>query len=84
MMIDRNQRDPLLDEAIAAAKARGPATEAELAAQRASFVRGQVGMGSDRDEAEYRAAARSGDRETMDRLDAESQARVKAPDKGSV
>ena len=33
-----------------------PMTDAELADQRASWVRGEMGMGSDADEAAYRAA----------------------------
>ena len=33
-----------------------PMTDAELAEQRASWVRGEMGMGSDADEAAYRAA----------------------------
>ena len=69
-------RDPIA-EAVAAAKAKGPMTDAERAAQRASFARGEIGMGSDRDEAEYRAAARSGDRGAMSRLDGEAAGRVR-------
>jgi hypothetical protein len=64
-------RDPIA-EAIAAAKAKGPMTDAE----RASFARGEIGMGSDRDEVEYRAAAR-GDRSAMARMDQEAEDRVK-------
>jgi hypothetical protein len=55
-----------LKEMVAAARARYDAmSPAEKAAhdqaQRESFTRGQIGMGSDSDEAEWRAAQASGD-----------------------
>lgn len=75
MMIDRDKSP--LEALVAASKARGPMTEAERAAQQASWARGEVGMGSDRDEAEYRAAVRSGDRAAQRRLDQEAEDRVK-------
>lgn len=73
-MIDKDKSP--LEAAVAAMKGQ-KMTDAELAAQRASFVRGEVGMGSDRDEAAYRAAVRSGDRAEMRRLDQEAEERVK-------
>lgn len=45
--------DPRLLEALELAKTY-TMTESELRAQRASWVRGEMGIGSDRDEAEYR------------------------------
>ena len=69
--------NPTLDSLMAASKARKPMTESELAAQKASYARGEVGMGSDRDEAAYRAAAARGDRSTMARMDQEAEDRVK-------
>jgi hypothetical protein len=44
--------------------------------QRRSFVRGQMGMGSDRDEAEYAQALRDGDVERLKRLDQEAAERA--------
>lgn len=69
--------NPTLEALMAASKTREPMTDAELAAQKASFVRGEIGMGSDRDETAYRAAAARGDRSTMARMDQEAEDRVK-------
>lgn len=44
--------------------------------QRRSFVRGQMSMGSDRDEAEYAQALRDGDVEWLKRLDQEAAERA--------
>ena len=66
-----------LEALMAAQRAAKPMTDAEWAAQKASFVRGEVGMGSDRDEAAYRAALASGDRATISRLNQEAEDRVK-------
>lgn len=74
MMIDKDKSS--LEEMVAALKGQRP-SEAELAAQRASFARGEIGMGSDRDEAAYRAAVRSGDEAEQQRLDREAEDRVK-------
>ncbi len=65
-----------LERLIKAARERGPMTEAELKAQRESFVRAEVGMGSDRDEAAFRAAMDRGDKAEMARLEAEGLARM--------
>ncbi len=54
---------------------------AEIKAQRCSWVRGEMGMGSDRDEAEYASALARGDTETLARLDAEAEARRARADK---
>lgn len=74
-MIDRDKSP--LEALVAASKARGPMTEAEMAAQQASWARGEVGMGSDRDEAAYRAAVQSGDKAEQARLDRAAEERVK-------
>jgi hypothetical protein len=49
----RAPKRPELDAMFAEAK-DNPPSDAELAVQRESFVRGEMGMGSDADEAEYR------------------------------
>jgi hypothetical protein len=74
-MIDPKHKT--LEELIVEGKARGPMSEEEWAAQRASFVRGEISTGSDRDEAAYREAVRSGDTATKARLDREAEERVK-------
>ena len=66
-----------LEALIAEAKARGPMTEEEWAARRASFARAEVGFGTDRDEAHYRKAAASGNPEEIARLNQEAEDRVK-------
>jgi hypothetical protein len=71
------EKPTTLETLIAEAKARPPMTEAEWAAQRASFARAEVGFGSDRDEAHYRRAVASGDREEIARLNQEAEDRVK-------
>lgn len=48
-----------------------------MRAQRRSWARGEVGIGSDADEAAYSRALKDGDQETLDRLQAEGDARVK-------
>lgn len=70
-----------LDDLIAQARAMPPMTEAELKAQRDSFVRAEVGFGSDADEAAYRAALVESDTETLARLSAEADARMAFFDK---
>lgn len=50
-------REPTLRELIDLNRGH-TMTEEEWIAQRGSFVRGQIGMGSDRDEAEYRTKFR--------------------------
>lgn len=69
---------PNLDALLAQAKAHRPMTPEEVEAQRQSWVRGEMGLGSDADEAAYRAALESGDTETLKRLDLESMQRVEA------
>jgi len=72
------EKDCTGQEALMAVKlAVKPMTDAEWAVQRASFARGEIGVGSDRGEATYRAAAAAGDRETMARMDREAEDRVK-------
>lgn len=64
MSEDRRELERLLE------KARNHAlTEEEIRAQRASWVRGEMGLGTDRDEAEARAAvfkAALGNKHTLD------------------
>ena len=67
-----------LDDLIAAARARGPMTADEIEAQRRSYVIAEIGMGSDSDEAAYRAAHARGDAAEMARLDDEAAKRVAA------
>lgn len=71
-------RDNLL-RLIEAAKARKMTPE-ERDAQCRSFVRGQLGFGSDADEAAYRDALAKGDTPALARLEAEAQARMSAAD----
>lgn len=73
-MNDRTRLDALL----AAARARGPMTDAEIDAQRRSFILGEAAFGSDRDEAAYRAAHERGDAAELARLDDEAEKRVAA------
>lgn len=54
--------------------------EAVLAEQRRSWARGEAGMGSDKDEADYRAALAAGDKVKLTQLEAESAERVAAFD----
>lgn len=74
-MIDQNKIE--LEAVVAAARFRLSMTEEEWAAQKASFVRGEIGMGSDRDEANYRKALFSGDKIRLQELDQEAEDRVK-------
>lgn len=72
----------LIRESIARVNAMTPEERMlMIAEQRKSFVRGQIGMGSDADEAAYAAALEAGDTETLARLDAESQARMENVDR---
>lgn len=72
----KGQPHPKLDALLKQAKAHRPMTPEEIEAQRQSWVRGEMGMGSDADEAAYRAALESEDTETLKRLDLESMQRV--------
>lgn len=67
---------PKLDALLEQAKAHRPMTPEDIEAQRQSWVRGEMGMGSDADEAAYRAALEAGDTDTLNRLDLESEQRV--------
>lgn len=73
-------RAPVLAELLSLA-AKHRMTEAEIAAQRDSFVRAEMGFGSDADEAAFRAALEAGDTEALSRLEAASQARMAAYDR---
>jgi hypothetical protein len=70
---------PNLSRLIEAARGH-KMTQAELDAQRRSFVRGEMGLGSDKDEAAYAKALRENDAATLARLDTEAQARMRAAD----
>jgi hypothetical protein len=66
---------------IDAFNALPPEQQAEMIRQqRRSFVRAEAGFGSDKIEAEYAAAYRLGDAETLKRLDAEAKERMRAAD----
>lgn len=56
-------------------------TPAEIAAQRESFVRAEIGFGSDQDEADMRAAYDRGDTAEIERLTAAGKARMDAYDR---
>lgn len=68
-------REPDLNELLVLCRGHDMTPE-EIAAQRTSFVRAEVGFGSDSDEAAYRAAVASGDRATVERLDREAELRM--------
>lgn len=71
----RLQRTPTLDELLELNRGH-QMSEAELRAQRDSFVRAQMGFGSDADEAAYRAALDASDPREIARHEAASQARM--------
>lgn len=80
-MTGRPDLDRLLAESKAAVAAMTPEQRREMMeAQRRSWARGEVGIGSDADEAAYSQALRDGDQEAVARLQAESDARVKGFD----
>ena len=65
-----------IKELIAKARVAGPMTRAEVEAQRRSFVRAEIGLGSDADEIAYRSALASGDQEALAKLNKEAEARM--------
>jgi hypothetical protein len=65
---------PDLDALLKRAVERG-VTEEELCAQRRSYVASEAALGSDADEAAYRAALERGDKDEIIRLDAEAEER---------
>lgn len=71
----RLQRTPTLDELLELNRGH-QMSETELRAQRDSFVRAQMGFGSDADEAAYRAALAAGDPQGIAQHEAASQDRV--------
>jgi hypothetical protein len=72
----------LLEKAQAKYDAMTPEQRREMwRAQRRSFIRGEAGMGGDADEAAYRIALQANDAEALQRLDAESKARVESAEK---
>jgi hypothetical protein len=78
----RPELDELLRKSKEVVDAMTPEARAAMfAEQRRSFVRGQIGMGSDADEAAYASALRSSDTETLRRLDQEAAARVARAEK---
>lgn len=73
MSKERPELDELIQRAIAKYAAMTPAERAVMHdAQRRSWVRGELGMGSDADEAAYRGA----NPEERKQLDAEAKVRV--------
>lgn len=81
--LTQEERDDDLNNLIVQAKttwdAMSPAEQQRmLAVQRRSFVLAEAGMGSDADEAAYRAAWRRGDEFEMARLDHEAKDRIEA------
>lgn len=68
---------PKLAALIEAARSHKMTPE-ELEAQRRSWVRGELGLGSDADEAAYTKALSEGDTDTIARLKAEGEARIEA------
>jgi uncharacterized protein len=82
---NRPPLDPELQDLLKRAAAKFDAMTPEqrremMAAQRRSWAPDEAGMGSDADEAAYAAALRAGDTETVARLEAESQARMRSID----
>ncbi len=76
---ERPELQAAFDRANALYNAMTPAEQARMRQrQRRSFVRAEIGFGSDADEAAYRAALARGDTEEMARLDAESKERIAA------
>ena len=69
-----------LDKTIEAARSLPPMTREEFDAQRRTYVRGEMGIGSDRDEAAMSAAVASGDQEEIERLEKAAEDRMKAVD----
>jgi hypothetical protein len=70
-----------LEDAVARYKAMTPAEkEAMHEAQRNSWIRGELGMGSDADEAAYTHALARNDFKRLAELNAEADARVAAFD----
>lgn len=67
----------LLHEAQARYEAMTPEQRAAMhKAQRRSYVIGEMGMGSDEDEAAFRAALEANDHPALARLSAEAEARM--------
>lgn len=63
---------PKLEEML---KNLRPATSEELRAQRRSYVAGEMALGNDKDEAEYRAALEQDKKEEIARLEALAETR---------
>lgn len=68
-------RDPDLNELLQLCRGHEMTVE-EIAAQRQSYARAELGFGTDADEAAYRAAVARGDRHEVERLDREAEARM--------
>lgn len=73
-------RAPVLDELLPLATKHRMSPE-ELRAQRDSFVRAEMGFGSDADEAAYGVALLSGDKDEIARHEAAARARMDAFDR---
>ena len=81
-MTDRPNLDRLIRESIEEFNRMSPEDQEKmLAAQRRSYVRAEMGFGSDADEAAMAAAIRAGDSAEIARLEAEADARMEAYDR---
>ena len=69
-------RDAELSRLVEQVRELGPMTDAEIEVQRRSFVRAELGFGSDADERSYMAAIKAGDAVAIERLDAEAAERM--------
>lgn len=77
MVIHNDALAKAIREAVERYERMSPAEKAAMwEAQKRSFVIGEAGFGSDRDEALYRVAFEAGDAEEMARLDAEAETRM--------
>lgn len=75
--LERPELDKLVAESIEAVKRMSPEERARMhRKQRASWVRGEIGMGSDADEAAYSRALAEDDQATLARLEAAAKERV--------
>lgn len=77
MVIHNEELAKAIREAVERYERMSPAEKKAMwEAQKRSFVIGEAGFGSDRDEAEYRVAVERGDATEIARLDAEAEKRM--------
>jgi hypothetical protein len=78
----RPDLDKLVNDSIEAMKTMTTQQRSDMLRDQArSYVLGEAGIGSDKDEAEYRAALMADDHETLARLDREASERVRTASK---